>query len=199
MFDSSLEGQQQSTTLKEVDGVSVRSFEAFIQWLYSGIVEFDIKDPAEHLSAAIELTRFAERYKIVRWESRVLLKPQLGLQTLMCGCVEDIILADRRVDGSQLQQVEDNTCLNTEHIISGTSLSQGHQVRRVLAQAALKSYFLGGEVFKFRGEVEEVPSYGADVLHEVRQAMRSLRANGTKISYVDSITGERMSGAQIYG
>lgn len=61
-----LESRQQIVTLEETeDDVSVRSLEALIQWLYHGTFRFGIEDPTEHISAAMELTRLADKYDII--------------------------------------------------------------------------------------------------------------------------------------
>ncbi|KAJ5742365.1 uncharacterized protein N7511_011551, partial [Penicillium nucicola] len=48
--------QQQTATLSKVEGiVSRQSVEALIQWLYLRMVIFDVEDPGDQISAAIEL------------------------------------------------------------------------------------------------------------------------------------------------
>ncbi|CAG8947743.1 unnamed protein product [Penicillium salamii] len=81
MFNSEfLESQQQMATLEETDDdVSVRSLEALIQWLYHRTVSFGIEDPEEHISAAIELARLADKYNII------------GLETIMAQCIRNIL------------------------------------------------------------------------------------------------------------
>jgi len=54
------EGEQQSTTSTEMDGVvSIRSFELLLQWLYLGRVNFGELTPEEAVTATIEFVRLA--------------------------------------------------------------------------------------------------------------------------------------------
>ena len=49
------EGEQQSTTLVEIDGVvSARSFKLLVQWVYLGRVIFGELAPGEAITATIE-------------------------------------------------------------------------------------------------------------------------------------------------
>jgi hypothetical protein len=71
MFEGEfLESQQLIADLEEMEYViSVRSLEALFQWLYLRVVKFDIEDPAEHISAAMELVRLADKYTIIGLEN----------------------------------------------------------------------------------------------------------------------------------
>lgn len=73
MFEGSFrEAQEQAVDLELMEGViSKRSVEALFQWLYLGIVKFNIEDPEEKISAAIELARLADRYEITGIESQM--------------------------------------------------------------------------------------------------------------------------------
>lgn len=84
MFDGEfLESQQQTATLEETDDdVSARSLEALFQWLYRRIVSFGIEDPIEHISAALELARLADKYDIS------------GLETTMAEYIRNIIISN---------------------------------------------------------------------------------------------------------
>lgn len=62
--------------------VSVRSVQALIQWLYLRVLNFDIEDPREHITAAMELVRLADMYNIV------------GLETKMAQYIREIIIAN---------------------------------------------------------------------------------------------------------
>ncbi|CAG8219376.1 unnamed protein product [Penicillium salamii] len=63
------ESQQQKATIEEMkDVVSVRNFQAFVQWLYQRTIEFDIRNPEKCISAAMELAKLGDMYKIHRLE-----------------------------------------------------------------------------------------------------------------------------------
>jgi hypothetical protein len=63
------EGEQQSTTLEEIEGVvSVQSFEMIIQWLYLGRVSFGEFTPEDAIAATVELLRFADMCGITGME-----------------------------------------------------------------------------------------------------------------------------------
>ena len=50
-----LDTQQNVILLQKVEGVvSEQSVEALIQWLYCRVVIFDVNDPGDQISAAIE-------------------------------------------------------------------------------------------------------------------------------------------------
>lgn len=72
MFEGEFsEGQQQTATLEELEGVvSVRSLEALLQWLYLRKVKFNLEDPGDQLSAAIEFARLADMRNITGMESQ---------------------------------------------------------------------------------------------------------------------------------
>ncbi|KAJ5443397.1 uncharacterized protein N7458_007269 [Penicillium daleae] len=121
MFEGEfLESQQLTADLEEMEYViSVRSLEALFQWLYLRVVKFDVEDPGEHISAAMELVRLADKYNII------------GLETEMAQYIKRILVANPHPQTNDFwQHVDTNTYwLTPVHIISATFLPHEHPVR----------------------------------------------------------------------
>ncbi|KAJ5876887.1 hypothetical protein N7455_000352 [Penicillium solitum] len=159
MFEGSFrEAQEQAVDLELMEGViSKRSVEALFQWLYLRIVKFNIDDPEEKISAAIELARLADRYEIT------------GIESQTAEYIKEVILAnpdpEYKMDPCEL--VYNQTFfLRAEHIISGTLLHDGHPVRRALAGACVAD-FLENYPHKFADTAQEHPEFAVDLLHEL--------------------------------
>jgi hypothetical protein len=183
------EGQKQEATLEEVEGVlSAQSFEALLQWLYLGRVKFDLELPEDQVSAAIELARLADMCLIP------------GLEDPMARYIKDILIANPEPETFfEERRVDINTyCLTTEHMISATSLPEGHAVRHVLAAASVEGY-LRDENHKFAQEARAYPTFGADVLHELRKALNSLKVVNSAATVEDPISGKRLEINDLYG
>ena len=105
----------------------VRSVQALIQWLYCRVVKFSIEDPGEHITAAMELVRLADKYDIV------------GLETEMGEYIREIIVANPHPMGTNSASRRDTNTywIAHEHIISASYLRHGHPVRRILAKASV--------------------------------------------------------------
>lgn len=162
MFEGEFkESQQMTADLEEMEYVvSVRSVQALIQWLYLRVLNFDIEDPREHITAAMELVRLADMYSIV------------GLETKMAQYIREIIIANPHPRASDFwPPVDINTYwLDREHIISATYLRREHPVRQTLAAASVAGY-LRSDDYKFNEETQEYPSFAADLLLEVGSAL----------------------------
>lgn len=176
-----LESQQLTADLEEMEYVvSVRSLEALFQWLYRRVVKFDIEDPGEHISAAMELVRLADKYIVI------------GLETEMAQYIKDILIANPHPQTYDFwQHVDTNTYwLAPDHIFSATFLPREHPVRRTLAAASVRGYLQSDE-HKFAGETQDYPSFGADLLREVRLTLNGLKptVDGT---FEDPISGKRL-------
>ncbi|CAI7671625.1 unnamed protein product [Penicillium crustosum] len=167
MFEGSfLEAQEQAVDLELMEGViSKRSVEALFQWLYLRVVKFDIEDPGEHIWAAIELARLADRYGIT------------GIESQTAEYINEIIVdnpdPDYELDPGELAYNQ-NFLLREEHIISGILLHYGHPVRRALANSCVAD-FLEHCPHKFADTAREYPEFAADLLHEVSLALDILR------------------------
>ncbi|CAG7916450.1 unnamed protein product [Penicillium olsonii] len=166
MFDGEfLESQQQSATLEETDDdVSVRSLEALFQWLYRRIVSFGIEDPIEHISAALELARLADKYDII------------SLEATMAQYVKNILKSNPHPQShNSWRHVDSNTYyLTHDHIASATLLPRGHPVRSVFAAAFVEG-FLRSPEHKFSKEIDAYPSFGADILQQTRLALHRVK------------------------
>ncbi|KAJ5927147.1 hypothetical protein N7516_008920 [Penicillium verrucosum] len=175
-----LESQQQTATLEETeDDVSTRSLEALVQWLYQRTVRFGIEDPGEHISAAMELARLADKYDIV------------GLETIMAEYIKNILKHNPHPQNNSCwRHVDSNTYyLTHNHIASAILLPREHPVRSVVAAASVEG-FLRSANPKFSEEIHAYPSFGADLLQETRlilHRVKPLRA----ATFKDPISGER--------
>lgn len=170
------EGEEQSITLTEMDGVvSVRGFELLVQWLYLGRVIFGKSTPKETITAAIEFVRFADMCGVT------------GMETLMAEHIKAIIIANPAPSSGKS---DTNTyCLTSRHIVSAASLPDGHPVRSLLAAAAVKRY-LRDDNHKFLKEIQEVPNFYFDLLKAVKATLESLTTDYNCIIAKDPITGE---------
>ncbi|KAJ5902884.1 hypothetical protein N7495_003412 [Penicillium taxi] len=182
MFEGNfVEREQQVASLEEVEGVvSVRSFEALIQWLYMCRVQFDSEDPEDQISTIIELVRFADMCNIT------------GMESQMAQYIKDILVASPK-DENLCRHIDTNTYyLTRQHIIWATFLPPGHLVRRTLAAASVEGY-LRGEDYKFEQETHEYPSFGADLLQEVRSILDGLNVIYGEVTLEDPISGTKIS------
>ncbi|KAJ6113801.1 hypothetical protein N7523_007118 [Penicillium sp. IBT 18751x] len=168
----------QKVVLEETEGVvSVRSLEALLQWLYLRVVKFDIIDPTEHVSAAIELARLADKYNIE------------GLEIGMAQYIKDILIANPppTICGWEPANINDYW-LSTDHIKSATLLPREHPVRKTLAAASVRAY-LQIEKPKLAEETQDYPSFGADLLQELKLTLNGLRYT-TAVLFKDPLTGK---------
>jgi hypothetical protein len=164
------EGEDQSTTLAEIDGVvSTRSFELLVQWIYLGRVIFGELEPAEAITATIEFARIADMCAVT------------GMETLAAQRIKAIIIANpARIADEYFDELPgplecNNTyCLTSEHITSAADLPDGHPVRQTLATAAVKGYLLHDD-HKFSKEMREVHNFSVDLLKAVKATLKNLR------------------------
>ncbi|CAG8187983.1 unnamed protein product [Penicillium salamii] len=182
MFEGNFaEKEQPLVTLKEVKGVvSEQSFEAFMQWIYMRKTQFDSKTPTDQISATIELVRLADMCNVT------------GMEHEMAQYIKGILVANpdpRRCPTSGLPHLNNNThCLTSQHIISATFLPQGHPVRGILAAASVEEYLRSAN-HKFKKETHEHPTFGADLLQEVRLALNGANQEQWFTTFKDPING----------
>ncbi|KAJ5374086.1 hypothetical protein N7517_006092 [Penicillium concentricum] len=165
-----LEAKQETVKLEEMNGViSPRSLEALFQWLYLRFIKFDLDydSPEEHISAAVELARLADKYEIT------------GIESQIAQYIKETIIANPQleddIDGSF---VNNNIFwLDDQDIISGILLHDGHPVRQILAAASVAGY-LQTENHKFAELAQRYPKVAADLLHEVRLTLNGLEPHG---------------------
>ena len=164
------EGEDQSTTLAEIDGVvSTRSFELLVQWIYLGRVIFGKLEPAEAISATIEFARIADMCAVT------------GMESLMAERIKAIIIANPARTTDEIYneapgplECNNTYCLTSEHISSAADLPDGHPVRQILATAAVKGYLLHDD-HKFSKEMREVHNFSVDLLKAVKATLKNLR------------------------
>ncbi|KAJ5146106.1 uncharacterized protein N7515_000670 [Penicillium bovifimosum] len=173
------ESQEQAVTLEETeDVVAVRSVEALCQWLYRRVVRFGIEDPTEHITAAMELVRLADMYDVT----------ELG--TTMAQYIKNFLISnpDPGIRGLLVPRHDSNTYfLRREHIASAILLPQYHPVRKVLAAASVEG-FLRTPHHKFSEETQAYPSFGADLLREIRITLHETNRR-TSVIFKDPISG----------
>jgi hypothetical protein len=109
----------------------------------------------------MELVRFADKYNVV------------GLEMEMAQYIRGILVNRDTLAFSNPWDV--NTAfLSRDHIVSATFLPRGHPVRQVLAAASVRGY-LQNENYKFARETQDYPSFGADLLLEVRLTLNRVK------------------------
>lgn len=165
--------QEQVLDLEEMDDVvSVRALQALFQWLYQGIIKFDIENPEEHISAAMELVRFADIYGIDRLETKM----AEYIKTLLCSDTP----GRHHTRDSYYDFDRNNTFVKRDHIISALNLPYGHAVRRLLAAASVEGY-LGKDKYKFVEMTREYPLFAADLLQEVQLALLGMEGTAPHV------------------
>lgn len=170
------EGKEQSTTLKEKDGVvSIRSFELLVKWLHLGRVVLGTSTPPIYsISAVVEFVRIADMCRVT------------GMEGIMAEQIKTIIITNPAPISSDL---DSNTyCLNSSHIVSAASLPEGHPVRKVLAAAAAGAFFREDN-HKFSKEVKEVASFASDLLEAIKDTLKSFETRGSGVLLTDPLTG----------
>jgi hypothetical protein len=176
-----LDTQQNVILLQKVEGVvSEQSVEALIQWLYCRVVIFDVNDPGDQISAAIELARLADMYHIS------------GLAPVMGEYIRKVLISNPSPElGSFWRPADTNTYyMTSEHIASAITLPSNHPVRHVLAAASAEGY-LRQPNHKFLEETQLYPSFGADLLVEVSTVLGSL-ISASNVAFEDPISGIRV-------
>ncbi|KAK1146182.1 hypothetical protein N8T08_003272 [Aspergillus melleus] len=172
------EGQEQIAVLEEVEGiVSAQSLGVLLQWIYIRRVKFNVEEPEDQISAAIELARFADMCTVTSLDSEIARQ------------IKEI-LKDHWVPERAREYNNRNTYfLTTEHVRSAIFLPKGHAVRQVLAAASVVGY-LRDENHKFKEEVQVYPLFGADVLEQVRKALNTLNVTHHEATFKDPISGK---------
>ncbi|KAJ5721103.1 uncharacterized protein N7483_009037 [Penicillium malachiteum] len=181
------ESQQMEANLNEEEHiVSVRSVEALIQWIYIRVVKFDVEDPGENITAAMELVRLADLYFIT------------GLETEMAQYIKKIIIANpgpKRTGTSKSKydtlSERDTHWLNAEHIISATYLRPDHPVRQTLAAACVAG-FIQHYPGKFHKLTDDYPSFRADLARQVVPVMKISSLLPSYRTFEDPISGEEL-------
>lgn len=186
-----LEARQLTVDIGEMeDVITVRSVEGLIQWLHLRVVNFgiDSEDLGEHISAAIELAKLADKYNIA------------GLEAVMAQHIKNIIIANpgsKAKSPVQSFRYGDANAhwLTFDHIVSAAVLPREHPVRRLIAAASVSGYLQSVEYKLFAEETQNCPSFGADLLREVRLTLNGtfFTRDSTAIYYNDPISGTKIT------
>lgn len=174
------EGQEQTTILEEIDGViSIQSLEAFLQWIYLHKIDFDLREPEHQISAAIELARFADMCNVKTMESEI------------SQYLKRVMINNPSPEKNRYGDIVDTFSVISQHIVSATFLPQGHEIRRLLAMAAVTDY-LCYKNHKFARESRDYPTFGADLLQQVGYTLQGLkmpRLAEPEITFKDPLDG----------
>ena len=82
------EGKEHLAILEEIEGVvSVASVEYLLQWLHPGRVQFDLENPSDRVSAAIEFARLADMCDIG------------GIDEVMAQLIKEVIVNNHAPSG----------------------------------------------------------------------------------------------------
>lgn len=124
----------------------------------------------------MELAWLADKYNIA------------GLEAELAQYIKGMIIAnpypDHRDDPTDLH----THWLTLDHILSAAVLPRENPVRRALAAASVRGY-LRSEKHKFAEETQTYPSFGADLLREVRLALNE--SNGMHYASYEAPLVER--------
>jgi hypothetical protein len=174
MFEGNFkEGEKQSTTLDEIDGVvSTQSFQMLVQWVCLGRVVFGKSPLMETIAAVIEFVRIADMCSVI------------GMESLMAEHIKATIIANPGLKLPVDPKRDPNTnthSLSSQHIASAAYLPDGHPVRRMLATASVEGY-LRHDNHKFLKESQEVPSFSVDLLTAVKATLKTVTCGDYGIS-----------------
>ncbi|PQE06002.1 BTB POZ fold protein [Rutstroemia sp. NJR-2017a BBW] len=181
MFEGGFqEGQDQSTTLPEEEGVvSQRSFEMLVQWLYIGRICLSELTPTESITAIIEFVRLADMCEVT------------GLEIQMAKQIKSIML-DNPPPEDDSEGSESTFCVVGQHITSAFLLPRGHPVRKIFATAAVEGYIRRNE-HKFSKEIHDCPDFAIDLLLEVKETLKTVAiVTHTKFSFRDPLSRENV-------
>ncbi|KAL3420126.1 hypothetical protein PVAG01_08625 [Phlyctema vagabunda] len=188
MFEGQFkEGEEQSTTLEEIEGVvSTRSFQMLAQWVMLGRIIFEDSPADEGISAVIEFARFADMCGL------------LDIEHLMAQRIEDVIIADAalRHDICRRNPNANTYLITSQHILSAVNLPVGHPVRNTLAMAAVEGYLLLDN-HKFAEEYREIPGFAADLLAAVRQTVKTISHGKYSVEFQEPLKGTILSLQQV--
>ena len=181
MFEDNFpEYHEKIATLEEIEGVvSVRSVEAFLQWLYHQTVTFDEQDPKGQISAAIELARLADMCNVTELESQ------------MARFIRELLIANYKVSYNNVRKSDRySDYLKPQHIVSASFLPQSHAVRRLLVAACVEAFLAEGD-FEYSQVFKEYPALAIDLLEELRSTLGGLKG-AHNVIFTEPINGRRI-------
>jgi hypothetical protein len=170
--------------MREIDGVvSSRSFQLLLQWLYLGRFNLGKEAPSDRITAMIELARLADMIEI----------KDVDMDLQIMEYIRATVLDNPPPDDKWSRSPDTNIChMTPDHVEAASHLPQGHLVRLLLAKASIDAY-LHSENFRFSNEIQEVTEFAADLLQELRVALKSVElACFTKCTYNDAFSGKKL-------
>jgi hypothetical protein len=179
------EGEEQSVTLEEIDGVvTPRSVQMLLQWVCLGRLVFAEEAPDVAITAAVESARLADMCGLT------------GMESFITEHIKAIILTNRVPPDSRWdkwREPDTNTrcCLTSQHISSAVALPEGHPVRAMLAAAAVEGC-LRLHYYPFESEASKIPGFAADLLNAVRATMESVAIEYNMVTFEDPISGVKL-------
>jgi hypothetical protein len=156
--------------------VLVQSLEAFLQWLYLRKISFDLDKPENLISAAIELARFADMCRIT------------GIESEIAEYFKQILITNPDPDPVGIGINVNTYFLTSQHIASTTFLPRGHAFRRILAAAMVERSLLREDDILTQ-QIYKYPTFGADLLEEVRKTLKGLSIGKYVATYKDPLNG----------
>ncbi|KAL5313338.1 hypothetical protein ACEPPN_019071 [Leptodophora sp. 'Broadleaf-Isolate-01'] len=178
------EGEEQSTTLEEINGVvTPRSLQMLVQWVCLGRVVSGEYAPDVAVTTAIEFAKLADMCRIT------------GMEPLMAEHIKAIILTnpapeDWKWDDGRAPDTNAR-CLTSQHITSAVALPEGHPVRAILAAATVEGC-LRLHNYKFEREASSVPEFSVDLLKAVRATLESISIEYNVTTFEDPISRMRL-------
>ncbi|KFX85970.1 hypothetical protein V490_09295 [Pseudogymnoascus sp. VKM F-3557] len=183
MFNGNFkEGEEQSATLEEIDGVvSARSFQMLAQWVCLGRVVLGALPAGESITSAIEFARLADMCGVT------------GIESLMEEVIRSTIIDNPGPYDLVARTTNRHThYITLDHIISAAFLPDGHPVRNVLALATVEGY-LNWDNHKFSNGSSKIPSFSTDLLFAVKTTLNSMRHGNFGVTFTEPISGEKLA------
>ncbi|KAF7719846.1 Uncharacterized protein PECH_007766 [Penicillium ucsense] len=174
--DNEIGDVEQIITLDPIDGaVSKRSIEGVLQWIYTRQIHCEASlSRADEIASAIEIARLADLWRIAG-----------ALRDTLAERIKKAVLASR---GKAFKKVK-AVIITRQHIFSAGYLPQDHAVRRIVVQAAMGA-FLRTDGDCYGREIREHPSFGADLLQELRPRLNQLIRKGQRAGIADPLDGK---------
>ncbi|KAL2841265.1 hypothetical protein BJY01DRAFT_249615 [Aspergillus pseudoustus] len=153
--------------LEKLDGVlSTQSFQLLLQWLYLGRFNLGKESPSDRITTMIELARLADMMEIKDIDAQI------------AEYIRTTVLDNPSPTGNYWCRSPDDNIyhITPEHVVAASHLPKGHSIRLLLARAAINAY-LNSDDFRFSRETQDVPEFAADLLQELRVALKSIECD----------------------
>ncbi|PLB51643.1 hypothetical protein P170DRAFT_422633 [Aspergillus steynii IBT 23096] len=171
-----MEAEQQSVELQEIDGVVTnRAFQLLLQWMYLGHVIPADEVATSWITLLVEFARLADFLKINE------------VDIAIARFIKDSIAVNSPWEFLRPPHANIHHII-PEHIQAASRLPRRHVVRRLFASASFDAYMHSVD-FKFANEVRDIQDFAADLLDEVKVALRSVRNGGAMCVFRDPFDG----------